>query len=379
VRSAVDGLLNLIGARLGLDHDRVLGSRYSFPLMARYLDERKFRLPDPRERDQLLYWYVHTFLWGRYAGSTETVLNQDLGLIEQPDGALERLIAELRRHRGDLQLQPNDFLGWSRGARFYPLLYMMTRVGKAKDWETGNELSMHLLGKLSRLEVHHVFPKDLLYKHGYSRPEVNALANFTFLTQETNLLVSNRDPAEYLEYYSAKHPDLIRSHWIPMDRRLWRVENYREFLDARRALLAEAANDFLNGLLAGAVPEPAAMPPIVDRDVGVVPGGVAAADEDELLMAVNEWVVEQGLPEGEFLYELTDPQSGDAVAVFDLAWPDGLQEGLSEPVALLIDEPADVHDAANSAGFRFFTDVETFRAYVRQEILASEEEERAAA
>ena len=64
---------------------------------------------------------------------------------------------------------------------------MMTRVGKAKDWETGNELSMHLLGKLSRLEVHHVFPKDLLYKHGYSRPEVNALANFTFLTQETNL------------------------------------------------------------------------------------------------------------------------------------------------------------------------------------------------
>ena len=83
-----------------------------------------------------------------------------------------------------------------------------------------------------------------------------------------------------------------------MDRRLWRVENYREFLDARRALLAGAANDFLDGLLAGAVPERAAMPPIVDRDVAVVPGGVAAADEDELLMAVNEWVVEQGLPEG---------------------------------------------------------------------------------
>jgi hypothetical protein len=29
---------------------------------------------------------VHTFLWGRYAGSTETVLNQDLALIEQADG-----------------------------------------------------------------------------------------------------------------------------------------------------------------------------------------------------------------------------------------------------------------------------------------------------
>lgn len=41
--------------------------------------------------------------------------------------------------------------------------------------------------------------------------------------------------------------------------------------------------------------------------------------------------------------------------------------------------PAEIHDAANRAGFRFFADVETFRSYVRQEILASEGEERAAA
>ena len=64
----------------------------------------------------------------------------------------------------------------------------------------------------------------------------------------------------------------------------------------RRALLAEAANNFLDGLLAGAVREPVAMPPIVDRDVAVVPGGVAAAEEDDLLMGVNEWIVEQGCP-----------------------------------------------------------------------------------
>src|SRR5690606_17296531 len=253
---------------------------------------------------------------------------------------------------------------------FYPLLYMMTRVGKAKDWASGIELTMHLLGKLSRLEVHHVFPKDLLYKHGYSRPEVKALAHFTFLTQETNLRVSNRDPAEYLEHFAAKHPDAIQSHWIPMERRLWRVENYGEFLEARRALLAEAANNFLDGLLAGAMPEPAAVPPIVERDLVMAPGGVVAADEDDLLMAINEWIVEHGLPEGEFLYELADPNSGEAIAVFDLAWPHGLQEGLSEPVALLIDEPAEIHDAANRAGFRFFTDIETFRSYVRHEILA---------
>jgi hypothetical protein len=154
---AVDTLLNLIAGRLGLDHDRVLGGRYAFPLMARYLMQRGGHLADYRERDKLLYWYVHSFLWGRYAGSTESILNQDLALIEATDGALDRLIDQLRQNRGDLRLQANDFMGWSRGARFYPLLYMLTRVCQAKDWDTGIGLSNSMLGKLSGLQVHHIF------------------------------------------------------------------------------------------------------------------------------------------------------------------------------------------------------------------------------
>ena len=79
----VNYLLNLISSRLGLDHDRVLGSRYSFALMVRYLEKRGNVLSDPKERDGLLSWYIHTLLWGRYSGSTETVLNRDLQVIEQ--------------------------------------------------------------------------------------------------------------------------------------------------------------------------------------------------------------------------------------------------------------------------------------------------------
>ena len=163
---SVDILLNLISSRLGLDHDRVLGSRYSFPLLVRYLDQSGGHLFGHKEQDKLLYWYVHTFLWGRYAGSTESVLNQDLDLIENPDGALDRLIGQLRQHRGDLRLRSEDFLGWSRGARFYPLLYMLTRVRHARDWDKGYELSNYLLGHLSSLQIHHIFPRALLYKHG---------------------------------------------------------------------------------------------------------------------------------------------------------------------------------------------------------------------
>jgi hypothetical protein len=47
-----------------------------------------------------------------------------------------------------------------------------------------------------------------------------------------------------------------------------------------------------------------------------------------------------------------------------------LQEGLSQPVALLIDEGPETIDTANRAGYRYFTDAEEFRDYVLQEILA---------
>jgi hypothetical protein len=388
---AVDKVLNMISSRLGLDHDRVLGSRYSFPVLARYLMQRGGRIVNQQERGKLLYWYVNTFLWGRYSGSTESVMDQDLDAIEKTEGALDRLIAQLRQNRGDLRLKPEDFMGSSTGTRFYPLLYMMTRSAHAKDWGTGDELSSHLLGRMSALEVHHIFPKAMLYKNGANKKEANALANFTFLTKDTNLVVRDRNPAEYLADYAEKNPGVIESHWIPMDRELWKAENYSGFLDARRELLARAANDFLLSLFAGSVAEEAVVTPVLERPPAFVvtedevivatpvlqqPREIAPADdeeedEEEVLRRCNRWVVEQGLPEGEMMYELADTESGEAVAILDLAWPNGLQEGLSQPVALLIDEPIEVEEAVNRAGFTFFTTVNSFRGYVKREILAS--------
>lgn len=369
---SIDKIINLISGRLGLDHDRVLGSRYSFPLIARYLVQRGGRLNEQSERDKILYWYIQTFLWGRYAGSTESVLNQDLHAIEENEGALDRLITLLRQNRGDLRLNANDFLGWSQGARFYPLLYMLTRTAHAKDWGTGIELSNHLLGRFSRLEIHHIFPKALLYRNGYSRQDVNALANFTFLTRETNLLVSDRDPAAYLEEFARRNPSAIESHWIPMNHDLWRVENYTAFLEARRELLAKAANEFLDSLLAGALPEGNAqeMTAAIEPSAVAVTGGIEGEGEEQLVFEVNMWVVRQGLPEGEMMYELTDPETGSPQAIIDLAWPNGLQEGYSQPVALLVEEGQETEEIVNRAGYRYFTDTEAFRTYIETEILA---------
>lgn len=369
---SMDYLLNLISARLGLDHDRVLGSRYSFSLLVRYLAQQNWALTNFREQDKLLFWYIHTFLWGRYAGSLESYLNQDLAAIEEIEGGLDRLIGLLRQSRGDLKLNEGDFKGWSRGARFYPLLYMMTRVCHTKDWESGIDLSNYMLGKTSSLQVHHIFPKSLLYKYGYQKADVNAIANFTFLTQNTNLKVSNLNPEDYLEKYANKHPGAVESHWIPMDRNLWKVDNYLNFLAARRVLLANAANDFIESLYAGNIPEMTApMEDIAQRKVKFALGGITSAEEEKIILDCATWVEDNKLPSGEISYELCDEDTGEPLAVLDLAWPEGLQPGLSPPVALLIDESREVEDVVNKHGYIFFTKPEDLKNYVNREILGS--------
>lgn len=367
---SIDTLLNLVAGRLGLDHDRVFFGRYAMPVAAHYLDRRGGHIADQVERDRLLFWYLQCAMWGRFSGSTESTIDKDLKLLEDMDGGLDRLLEELRLWRGQLAVEPEHFGGWSLGARFYPVLYLLTRVGKAMDWGTGIPLTASMLGKMAKLEVHHMFPKARLYKAGYKRAEVNAVANFCFLTKDTNLQISDKDPEIYFAEIEDKYPGALASQWIPMDRELWKVANYPAFLEARKVLLADAMNKFLGELLHGDMAALQRSATKSEVESPSVPGGIDTEEEDVALLEVNEWVVEQGLPAGSYLHELADVSTGEPLAVLDLAWPAGLQQGLSGPVALLLNEGPETIAAASRAGFRCFTSVSDFKVHTEHDALA---------
>ena len=123
----IDVCLNLISGRLGLDHDQVFFGPFGVPVMVRYLDQRekKNRGPmDEKERDKLLFWFVQAAMWGRFSGSTESIIDQDLAALEGEDGGLDKLLDQLRLWHGSLKAEPGHFTGWSLGARFYPVLYL---------------------------------------------------------------------------------------------------------------------------------------------------------------------------------------------------------------------------------------------------------------
>lgn len=359
----INYLLNMISARLGLDHHQVLGSVYSFPLMSRYLHDRGGKLADAREQDRLLYWYVHMMMWGRYAGSTETVLNQDLAAIAKPK-PLDRLIDQLHRWRGDLTVRADDFDASTRGARFYSLLYLLTRVYEAKDWGNGLPLSAHLLGKQNALQVHHIFPRSLLYDAKYERQEVNAVANFCFLTQDSNLRISNRSPEIYFPEVEERFPGALQSQWIPMDEALWKMENYREFLSERRKLLAQAANQFLDELLHGSRTAP------VDHstDLPVVSVAVEGLIEEPELKQLLGWLEEQNLPRPQLQITLSHPETGEELAVADAAWPEGLQEGYSRPVAFFMEEDHQAERYLRDLNYLVFYEAEALKRYIEKQM-----------
>lgn len=354
-------LLNQIASRLGLDHDQVLGSRYSIPIMIDYVHHRGEKNINSKEWDKLLYWYVHTFLWGRYSGSTESSIAQDLNILTNGYG-VDGLINQLKQNRGTLRLTATDFWGWSTGARFYPLLYMMTRVNHARDWGNGLELRSSLLGMMSSLDVHHIFPKALLYKKGYSRSEVNALANYTFLTKATNIEISDNAPKDYFPTYIKKNPGAMETHWIPMNEELREIDRYLDFLAERRKLLANAANEFLDSLLEGSAEE-SAIQDYINRSVSDDKAIAKAKSDDDIIMGICAWMEERGLNPGEMFYDLSD-DAGSQIATVDLAWPEGIQSGLSEPVALLLGASTDVLQAVNGAGYRYFTGANALKQYV---------------
>ena len=164
---------------------------------------------------------------------------------------------------------------------------------------------------MSRLEVHHIFPKAQLYKRKFKRPEVNALANFCFLTKDTNLDISDRLPEEYFPEVEKAHPGALASQWIPTDPALWKIENFREFLEARKVLLAAEVNQRMEELLHGDtrwLAGPTAAVPVALA----VGGGITSEEEEEQLEALNDWMEAQGLPRGALAYDFADAATGRA-------------------------------------------------------------------
>jgi len=127
------------------------------------------------------------------------------------------------------------------------MLYFVLRQNDAKDWLTGLKLSEQHIGKAHAIQYHHIFPKSLLKEAEIDKKEINEIANLAFIGGKTNRQILNKEPSVYLEKEIIKkgRGDALKSQLIPLDKNLWEIKNYQEFLVQRRKKIAEAMSDFM--------------------------------------------------------------------------------------------------------------------------------------
>ncbi len=369
VERAVDVLLKASGTHLAMN-GKAHVNKNAFPAMVKYLVDNGGDFPDDSTKAHLFHWYVNASLRGRHSGPVETVVNQDLVALQE-ENPLEALWeTERQRLGGDRPVVAEDFDAVRKNARSALLLNIMPRVLGARDWlaRKGHFDVLSDLGSETTLQWHHIFPKAVLDKELNIKGEAaNNFGHMALISKEANLALGDQMPEQYLAALG-NTAGVLESQWIPADPKLWKLKNYEAFLEARRGLMADAANEFLGSLRAGKLPQP----------FGGAPEDSSDDEEQAILTEVNSFVTEHGLPAGELDYELVD-EAGNVLATLDLAWPNGLQDGLSRPVALLLNEPQRVVNAASSRDFITYTDPDTFQRYVEEVILAEEETETAAA
>lgn len=101
------------------------------------------------------------------------------------------------------------------------------------------------LSAFNKKEYHHVFPRAFLKKRGLTGAKINALLNFCFLPADSNKKITSSEPATYFfDLVPAdKYQDILKSNLLPLNKEIYKTNNYDEFLSQRANVVIEFVNE----------------------------------------------------------------------------------------------------------------------------------------
>jgi hypothetical protein len=210
-------------------------------------------------RDLMARWFFMAQTTGRYTGSPETRIQQDLDRLDDAKSA-EDFVAILNGVISTILTSdywtiriPDDLVSSSTSAsptyQAYLAalnvldadLFMLNE--KVRDWTDPSNTSV------KNVEGHHLFPRaylrdELDYK---DLKKINQVANYAPTDWNTNILISDRPPSVYwpelVHDRNMKGQVLAKQqqwHALPDG---WQLMSYEEFLIARRKLIALVIRD----------------------------------------------------------------------------------------------------------------------------------------
>ena len=205
------------------------------------------RRPKAMEKLSLLHkWLLIASISGHYSkGSSESIMDQDLAAINRGE-SLDDMFQSFNNHGWRGEISEGDIKGKLHGSAYFGLMYLAMHSAKAKDWFKDSIISLGNVGSVLKVQFHHIFPQSKLKSlNKYAKNEINDISNLAFLSGNSNRYVSDKLPESYLPDISEENR---KAQCVPLDESLYRIDNFHEFLNARRKLLVDMLNQYLNDI-----------------------------------------------------------------------------------------------------------------------------------
>lgn len=211
--------------------------RYKFP--------EKWDLAKGREE-----YTLRTMLTGAFSGTPDNLVDRctkaiaERGIFNKDD--LFRIIREDNR---SLEVTAETILGARYGTPQSHLLFNLWYRGF--DYEPALKDSLpqqdHLFAQAILKDQKEINPDTGRSRQKYGLAERDQFANLALLTAKENGFQgkSGAPLDEWLPEQVSKDAEFLERHLIPRDPVLWKVENFRQFIDARKTLILEKFRSYV--------------------------------------------------------------------------------------------------------------------------------------
>lgn len=200
-------------------------------------------------------WFVMSLLTGRYSRSFETQFEQDVRLFssDNPLAYAEQVFAGALSDAFWTLALPQALVSSSGNNQMFHI-FKAAQIKLQDNGFLSSDIDIKTLVEV-KSDVHHIFPRDFLKKHGLPQSQYNQIANYVIAQSEINIAISNKEPAVYFgelldqvnggikKYGSITDPvkleQNLQMNCIPDGVHGMGLEDYESFLSERRLLMAQ--------------------------------------------------------------------------------------------------------------------------------------------
>lgn len=254
-KQVFDYVVNLLRTNAFVDHTQEINSPYALVLIIVYCFDKQGKHLSDAEIRKVVKWFYYSQVRTRYTSQLPQKLDRDLRTLTESQQPFDDLLQVIAEEEGQMEIMPFEFAGRAVQHPLFSMVRWCLKSRGAVCFTTGIGLRKNM-GSKYQLELDHIFPYSRLKNAGYSwgnRVKYALAQEFTnraILTQVANRTKSGTSAADYLGSVKEMFPKALELQCIPEDENLWQLERYEDFLAARRKMLAERLNAFLDKITA---------------------------------------------------------------------------------------------------------------------------------